>query len=873
MKLKTVIIMLFCAAFMQAQDLSSGLQVVNDLGNYPMQNVSKPAYLDSYVDPSFGTTIRRISNVGNGGTVKPMYSTIQAWNADESYMILYERNAGHQLLNGMTYEFIRYLDDIRPDDIEQIFWDFDDPNIFYYLESGSDDFIRYNVNTSTKEVIVNLDDITTNCNGSISMGNDVQMMSWDSDVIGFRCNNDRVYSYTISTGALREFNVDNVNYTAPMPGPSGDRFYHRRDIYGANGNYQRRLNESNIEHSCIGKLANGDDGHFAVAFSAAPNGSCMGNIVQHNMRTGACTPLISEDQGYPYPKSGTHISALAHKNTQGGWVAASMVGFQEDGQSLLDQELVLARADAQGNVTVCRIGHHRSDENEFDYFGEPHASISPTGTRVIFASDWSGSQDGQSIDTYVVELPSFNSSFSCNDGIRNGSETGIDCGGNCSPCPTNDYCTAQGSDTDYEYIQNVTVAGINNTSSGNNGGYTDFTAQVGTVSAGETYAINLTPGFPGTIYNENWRVWIDFNRDGDFTDSGEQLLSESGNSTINSSITIPSSVSSGTTRMRVSMKWNGTPTPCETFDYGEIEDYSISIGGANCNVGASCNDNNTCTVSDVYDANCNCIGTFLDSDNDGICNANDECPNDPNNTCNNSSYCTSQGNDTSREYIERITFAGIDNTSGNDGGYADYTVQVANINAGQEHAISLAPGFTGNKRNVTWRVWIDFNQDGDFDDSRERVIMQAGNHTINVNIYVPVSSIALSGQTRMRVSMKYGVAPDICETFQYGEVEDYTVNISNGNKIADETALNIRNYPNPFNDYANIEFNILKDSPVTLKIYDLTGRQITTLLDNELKIAGEHRIRFDGSEHPSGMYIYTLQVGEYTATGKMNIIK
>jgi len=399
--------MLLCAAFMQAQDLSSGLQVVNDLGNYPMQSLSKPAYLDSYVDPSFGTTIRRISNVGQGGVIKPMYSTIQAWNADESYMILYERGRGHQLLDGFTYQFIRYLDDVRPDDIEQIFWDFDDPDIFYYVDKNSNELIRYRVSNSSKQVIVNLGTLT-NC-GNIISGNDVQMMSWDSDIISFRCNNESAYSYRISTGTLREFNLNNddIAYTAPMPGPSGERFYHRRNIYGANGNYQRRLNESKVEHSCLGRLANGDDAHYAIAFEEGQNGGCLGNIVAHNMRTGACTPLISQAQGYPYPKSGTHISSLAHKNTQGAWVAASMVGFQEDGQSLLDQELVIARADENGNVTVCRIGHHRSDENEFNYFGEPHASISPRGTRVVFASDWSGSQDGQSVDTYVVELPTF----------------------------------------------------------------------------------------------------------------------------------------------------------------------------------------------------------------------------------------------------------------------------------------------------------------------------------------------------------------------------------------------------------------------------------------------------------------------------------
>lgn len=410
MKLATTLSMLFCAALMYAQDLSTGLQVVNDLTVYPMQPKAKPAYLDTIIDPSFGTIIRRITNANSGSFIVPMYSTVQAWNADESRMILYESGGRHQLLDGFSYQFIRYLDDINPDDLEQIFWDFDNPQILYYLESGSDDFIQYNVATMNKQVLVNLDDITTNCDGSISMGNDVQMMSWDSDVFSFRCNNDRAYTYRISTGQLTEFSLinDDVSYVAPMPGASGDLFFHRKSIYDAAGNFHVGLNKSSgSEHACLGRMANGDDGYFAIAFAQGPDGGCIGDIIGHNMLTGECFPLISQSQGYEYPQSGTHISALTHKNTQGGWVAASMMGYDRDGQSLLDQELVVARADAQGNVTVCRVGHHRSDEDDFDYWGEPHVSISPTGTRLVFGSDWSGTEDGQSVDSYVVELPTY----------------------------------------------------------------------------------------------------------------------------------------------------------------------------------------------------------------------------------------------------------------------------------------------------------------------------------------------------------------------------------------------------------------------------------------------------------------------------------
>ena len=396
------LVLSFSAIF--AQDLSLGL-LVNDLTDRPMQDVPKPAYLGAFTDPSFGTTIRRITNAGADNVIKPMYSTVQAWNTDESMMIVYNQSLGvHQLLHGTNYNYIKDII-INEDDIEQLFWDFDDPDQLYYLERSSDDLIRYDVVNETGVVLANLDDIT-GCNGNISLGNDVQMMSWDSDVIGFRCDNDEAYYYRISTGTVTEFTVSSVSYTAPMPGPSGDLFYHRSNVYAGNGNLSASLNESSTEHSSMGRLTNGNDGYFAIAFAQGPNGGCIGDIIAHDLISGTCFPLISQSQGYEYPQSGTHISALSHNNTEGGWLAASMMGYDQDGQSLLDQELVIAKADA-GNVKVCRIGHHRSDEDDWDYWGEPHAVISPSGTRVLFGSDWSGDDDGHSIDCYVVELPAY----------------------------------------------------------------------------------------------------------------------------------------------------------------------------------------------------------------------------------------------------------------------------------------------------------------------------------------------------------------------------------------------------------------------------------------------------------------------------------
>ena len=398
-------VLMLIPTFCFGQNLREGLRI-NDLEPRPMQALAKPGYLQTVVDPSFGTTIRRISNVGDGGVVKPVYSTIQAWNADESLMFLYERGRGHILLNGRTYEFIRYLDDVNPDDLENVFWHFNDPNIFFYVDASTSEFIRYNANNQVKEVITNLA-TRTGCASNVSCGNDVQMMSWDSDVIGFRCGNTACYTYRISTDEITQFNVPDVAYTAPEPGPSGDLFFHRGKIYNASGNFVRDLNvQGGSEHSCNGMLSTGADAYFAISFGLVENG-CLADVSAHNMNTGICFPITGSDNGYGYPKSGTHMSALAHKNPERGWLCASMMGFEQDGQSLLDQEIIIARAD-EGNVEVCRIAHHRADEDfPFDYWGEPHATISPTGTRVLFASDWSGAEDGQSVETYVVELPSY----------------------------------------------------------------------------------------------------------------------------------------------------------------------------------------------------------------------------------------------------------------------------------------------------------------------------------------------------------------------------------------------------------------------------------------------------------------------------------
>jgi hypothetical protein len=81
-----------------------------------------------------------------------------------------------------------------------------------------------------------------------------------------------------------------------------------------------------------------------------------------------------------------------------------------------------------------------------------------------------------------------------------------------------------------------------------------------------------------------------------------------------------------------------------------------------------------------------------------------------------------------------------------------------------------------------------------------------------------------------------------------------------------------QNYPNPFNPTTNIRFTVPKDGNATLKIYDISGKEISTYLDSYIK-AGSYNAPFDGSNLSSGVYYYRLTAGEFSQTKKMMLVK
>ncbi|MGD8783435.1 MAG: GEVED domain-containing protein [Thioalkalispiraceae bacterium] len=137
------------------------------------------------------------------------------------------------------------------------------------------------------------------------------------------------------------------------------------------------------------------------------------------------------------------------------------------------------------------------------------------------------------------------------------------------------YCSSKGTSTWFEWVESVDFAGQSHTT-GNNGGYSDNTATEFVAQRGGSYPVTMYPGFRYGSYYENWAAWIDFNGDGSFT-SDERVFSGSAMTMLTGTATIPVTARPGKTRMRVVMRWGGTPSACGSYYYGETEDFTINI--------------------------------------------------------------------------------------------------------------------------------------------------------------------------------------------------------------------------------------------------------------------------------------------------------
>jgi chitodextrinase len=227
-------------------------------------------------------------------------------------------------------------------------------------------------------------------------------------------------------------------------------------------------------------------------------------------------------------------------------------------------------------------------------------------------------------------------------------------------------------------------------------------------------------------------------------------------------------------------------------------------------------------------------------------------------------YCTSQGNSTADEKIGKVVFKTISNTSTGTAGYENFTAISTTVVRGTANTITITPSWTSTKYNEGYAVFIDYNQDGDFSDAGETVFTKAASTTTPVSGSFTISTTALIGSTRMRVSMKYNGIPTSCESFPYGQVEDYTINISSAAKVEESATaktFDFTLYPNPVTGSVLNVANL--DAISTYKIYNMIGQELAkgSINNNEIEV----------DQLASGTYL--LEISNAIGTSTKRFIK
>jgi uncharacterized repeat protein (TIGR02543 family) len=414
-------------------------------------------------------------------------------------------------------------------------------------------------------------------------------------------------------------------------------------------------------------------------------------------------------------------------------------------------------------------------------------------------------------------------------------------------------CTPNSLNPWIEYIKTVKI----NTYTRESGKetYTNVAGIATTLSAGNSYPITLTTGFSFETFDEYWRVWIDYNRDGIFSDAEIAFQSISykppfgvnATKSVNGFITIPAGTALGNANLRVGMKRAAYPSPCDTVAYGEFEDYSISI------------------------------------DNSGVINP----PSPP------VADCVSKSEFPWSDWISSIKVNTFINNSQKDQ-YSNFTNLVASADIGKNVQVSLKTSFSFETFSEFWKIWIDWNQDGSLNDTNETAFQSIAlapdlgtEYKETMGSFI-VPTTALLGRTKMRISMKRGSFPSPCEIFTFGEVEDYTILINSDSNMMDTDIDNSLQsgdsisiqpnendladfivFPNPANDKVTINLKSLKNTAVKIQLSNVYG---TLVKDWNVPILQNALLELDVNEIEIGTYFLRVVFENGRSIGKKLVV-
>ncbi len=388
-------------------------------------NISQPSVGTLFTDPKFGTTVIRLTNARTSGLagIVPNYSKRQAWNSDESLMMLSDYGNGNvRLYNGSTYQFISNLYDVSGEDI---FWSPTDPDLIYYNR----DSVLYSYQISNNQ-ITQIHAFTqytfANTRGEGNMSNDgryyaicgqnynystgeVKM----SDILVYDLQTDSVISTLALPDSLAGFDWVSIsplgNYVVVDYADEDTGRFHGVEVYDRNLNFiwQKPVGAG---HSDLGIDANNEEILVMDKYDADVDSTF---IMKYRLSDGQETKLIGIS-----PLFDLHTSCRNQLRRE--WCFISTFDYTgrltDDSLSWLPFEDEVFALKLDGSRNVQRIAHHHSkryspttpDSDHSVYAAEPHATISRNGDRILFGSNWRlNVEQDTSVDTYIVDFRNF----------------------------------------------------------------------------------------------------------------------------------------------------------------------------------------------------------------------------------------------------------------------------------------------------------------------------------------------------------------------------------------------------------------------------------------------------------------------------------
>lgn len=410
----------FCQALVTRTDLVA------------IKPVARPPFLKAFREPGFGTRMRRITNSAKAQVNKPAGAPAQAWNSDETLLLLHRYTPHHQvvLLDGRDYRELGTLD-LTIGAYEDIYWSRRQPDILFFVEQAGPDagtLTEYNVRTQQRNKVRDFSE-TCEKNGFPSGNGLLAAPSDDDDLFGYRCDirSDRSLAIAYQRSAdqlstrLTDVNEKSFLMSVPQASRRGELFWLDGKVLDTKLTplkYQPDMAEKNLNAS-LGTNAGGQDSLYQAPEKSSPRGcdrdiwKGLGLLVEHDLNAGTCRPILNQTDGYPVLKN-PELFASAYD--QPNLIAMAGNGYDDFSwystrklPPLLFSEIFIVNT-APDAEQLCRLAHHRSfgaHAERADYpahLGEPNVTQSPSGTRVLFSTDW---YDSGFVDTYVVELPSF----------------------------------------------------------------------------------------------------------------------------------------------------------------------------------------------------------------------------------------------------------------------------------------------------------------------------------------------------------------------------------------------------------------------------------------------------------------------------------